>query len=109
MEHVTGAPRANSLTFHYQILIESQRQLRLLGQSLQVSLFNPYWKPIENAPGTPLANSLTFPYQICIKRQWKMLLELPGPIPSDFLVKPFEKSMEHAPRTSWANTFKLPD
>ncbi len=42
---------------------------------------------METAPGAPQANSNKFPYSILIKNWWDMILEVPGPIPSDLLIK----------------------
>ena len=50
-------------------------------QFLDMSLLNPYQKSMENDTGASRAKSFRLPYQTVIENQWKMLLELTGPIP----------------------------
>ena len=56
--------------------------------------------------GALLANSLTFRWRILIKSPWKMLLELPDPIPSGFLIilYPDSESMENVAGAPWSNS-----
>ena len=68
----SGASLVYSLRFAYKILIEDQWKmlLELHGansgtpwrQFLCISLLNPHWKPMENAPGSPRANSMEIVY-----------------------------------------------
>ena len=60
---------------------------------------------MENLPRDHWAYSFTFLYQILIRNQWKVLLEIRGPIPLSFLIKSllnlYQKSMENTPGPQW--------
>ena len=68
-----------------------------------------------DALGAPRAHYLTFiaiqilrlPYYILIENQWKMLFELPGPIPPHLLARHGEKWMRKAIEKT-TNNFQSP-
>ena len=86
MENGPGSPWANSLTWPYWIPITNNGKLswNSLGKFLYMSLLNPY------------------------QNQWKMVMELLGPIPLHFLIESLLQSMENGPGAPWANSFTLP-
>ena len=44
-------------------------------------------EPTINVSGVPRAKTLTFFYEIIIQRQWKMIPDLPGPLPDYLLIE----------------------
>ena len=77
------------ITWHFfiksSLKINGKCSWNSLGKLPDISLLNPYWKSMGNAPELP--GPLTFLYWILIESQWKISLELLWSIPSGLLIK----------------------
>ena len=68
---------------------------------LSISYQNPFPKSIAHAPASSWHQLLRVPLSTRIRNLHKMLLELPGQIPSHFFIKSVLKSMENALGACW--------
>ena len=109
MQNAPWVPRENSFKFHYWIPIEiyGKCSWSFWCQFLHISFEKPYWNKWEMLWRLLefLGSSPVHPY--LIKSQWKMFLQLPGPIPQHFLLKSSFRFMGHAPNASWAHSCNM--